>query len=298
MGRCPRPLDAWSRSLEVWRGRCRGLTLLPSPRQSPGPRPKTADQGAPRSGWGLPESSSDPSTPMPPDFLRLLPVHPGLLLSAHLPVSGSGREGRGLPAPRSPRAHSSASRMAAAPRAGGGQQVLGRAPTSRGGWVCCSHPVARRSRQAPPHCAPPPGPRARPRPSATPPSGRPRPAALRVLKKPGLSPRLPCTRSALRRCFPATVQGEARSDRLGRRASTPPRVRTSPHQLCCPPASRPPPGPAAIDRAGPFFRLPAGQRRAHPTPRTGPLRNTGSRGVHGLLLGAGGRAGRAPLHSA
>lgn len=66
--------------------------------------------------------------------LYLFPVIPLDPLSAgNSPIFGSGGEGRGLPAPRSPRAQSSASRMAAELRAGRGQQVRGYAwRSSRG----------------------------------------------------------------------------------------------------------------------------------------------------------------------
>lgn len=101
---------------------------------------------------------------MLPDFPARPPSPPpGPLLAGYSPISGSGREGRGLPAPRSPRAQSSASRMAAAPGVGRGQQVLGGVPRSRGCWVCFAHLAARRSHQAPPRPLPPPRARLRPR---------------------------------------------------------------------------------------------------------------------------------------
>lgn len=214
-------------------------------------------------------------TPAPqclPTSLRLLPVQPGLLLSALSPASGSGREGRGLPAPRSPRAHSSASRMAAAPRAGGGQQVLGRAPRSRRGWVCFSHPVAGRSRQAPPHCAPSPRARSQPPPPAAPPSGRPRPRRAPGPKDAGTQPKTRVPPAVLRTAAFRRLSrvGGSRPGPTGLGAASLPRRESGPlpSSFAALPFLVRRPGLPCGDRAGQLLRLQAwqrpAQRPAHP----------------------------------
>lgn len=194
-GRCARPLRAWYWSLEA--SVLRMATPLPSPRPSPGPPPRTAARGRPRAGRGPPGSSSGPQHP----GASRLPcasaqAYPSLLAAGHSPVSGSGPEGRGLPAPSSPRAQSSASRMAAAPREGRGQQVLGRAPRRGGGRVCLAP-----CRSAMPRGPAPPRPRARPRLLEAPPPVRPRPRRVQSLRGAGGLPlRSLCPAPALPGC--------------------------------------------------------------------------------------------------
>lgn len=150
--------------------------LLPSPFHLRVAEPSVQDsrpgRAAPR--LGSPRVSSRPQDP---SASRLTPASsqsaPGPLLAEHSPISGSGREGRGLPAPRSPRAQSSASRMAAGPGAGRGQQVLGRSPRSSGGRVCFTHLPAQSGHQAPPGPLPPgPGPGSAPGKAPPPPSAQ------------------------------------------------------------------------------------------------------------------------------
>lgn len=141
------------------RGGGGGIPLLLAPLHRPGAGLSGQDSEPGRAALWLGVSPSLQPTAVPPDFPAPPPVRPPpprarLLRAGHSPISGSGREDRGLPAPRSPSAQSSASRMAAAPRAGRGQQVLGRAPRSRGRRVCLAHPAAPRRHQAPPRPRP------------------------------------------------------------------------------------------------------------------------------------------------
>lgn len=153
---------------------------------------------------------------------------PGPLLARYSPISGSGREGNGLPAPRSPRAQSSARRMAAPPGAGRGQQVLGRAPRSRGCRVGFSHLAARRSHRPLPsssHLAQSPAPPRSPAPGKAPP---PQCAGSQRSVDPALDRDCRTAHPALHSHFRLLCRmgAEARSDLLKSRACTRPWVKT------------------------------------------------------------------------
>lgn len=129
------------------------LLLLLSLSKLPGPRLRSADQA----GCPLVRLRQTPAPQCLRVSLYLFPNHPLDPLSAgDSPIFGSGGEGRGLPAPRSPRAQSSASRMTAELRAGRGQQVRGYS------WRSSHDPAGHQLRAAQPLGPAPP--RLRPRP--------------------------------------------------------------------------------------------------------------------------------------
>lgn len=99
--------------------------------------------------------SGRPQRPIASGFPCTFPNHPLDPLSAeNSPIFGSGGDGRGLPAPRSPRAQSSASRMAAELRVGRGQQVRGYAWRSSHGPAGHQLGAAQQLGPAPPRLRP------------------------------------------------------------------------------------------------------------------------------------------------
>lgn len=154
------------------------LLLLLSLSKLPGPRLRSADQA----GCPLVRLRQTPAPQCLRVSLYLFPNHPLDPLSAgDSPIFGSGGEGRGLPAPRSPRAQSSASRMTAELRAGRGQQVRGYS------WRSSHDPAGHQLRAAQPLGPAPPRLRPRPSPSEAPPLPR-RAASFRQLPGSARSP--------------------------------------------------------------------------------------------------------------
>lgn len=180
------------------------MTLLPSPPQLPGPRPKTADQGGPRSGWGLP-GSSDPSTPMPPDFPAPPPSPPppapGPALTCIWERPG-GQRAAGAQEPQGPEQ-----------RQPHGSGAPGR-PRAAGAGPRAEEPRRPGLPRAPRRAAQPPGPAPPPptRPGRAPPlrRGRPRPRREPVPKPRATGDYRPA-RSAPQRGSPAAARSGSRS---------------------------------------------------------------------------------------